>query len=251
MKKSILVIGSNSFIAKNFVNNSKFKKKIFCVSTKDLNSFKNDFDFKKLKKILHNNPIRAIINFTSNNNNSTSKLVKDSKIILENINYHLEILELVKKKNILVIYFDSYEKFKSKNSSYKISKNILENIYKFYKKKYKLNVKKILLPTVIGNDDLNFERLVPYLLKSILNNKKILIKTKQKKIIFTFVDHVVSKIDNILSNSKKNFLIKKYEKKVYFFYDEFKKIHKNYKTQNKELVKIYSWYKAYFKQAKK
>ena len=39
-----------------------------------------------------------------------SKLINDSKIITENINFHLEILELIKNKKILVIYFDSFRK---------------------------------------------------------------------------------------------------------------------------------------------
>jgi hypothetical protein len=245
VKKKILIIGANSFIAKNYVNFSKFKKRAFSISTKDLIDSKGKFNFKKIKKIFKNNSIKTIINFTSNNNNSSSESINDSKIILDNINFHLEILELIKNKKILIIYFDSFEKFKNKNSSYKVSKKILESVYKFYQKKYKLNVKKILLPTIIGVNDLNFNRLVPYILKQILNNKKVIIK-KQKKIIFTFVENVVSKIDNIISNSKKKFLMKKYNKKVNYIYSEFKKIHQNKQYKNNKLFKIYAWYKSYF-----
>lgn len=246
MKKKILIIGSNSFIAKNYITLSKYNKKILPLSTKDLKDLNGKFNTKRLKRIFKNHLIEIIINFTSNNNNSTSRFTKDSQVVLENISFHLEVLEFIKEKNISIIYFDSFEKYNSKNSSYKLSKKILENIYNFYRKKYKINVKKVLLPTVIGINDLNFNRLVPYLLKKILINKKISIK-KQKKIIFTFVDNVIFKIDNIVSNSKKNLLLKKYEKKVGYFYSEFKKIHHNKKYQNKKFLYIYNWYKDYFK----
>lgn len=246
MKKKILIIGAKSFIAKNYVKLSNYQNKILSISTRDLKSSKGKFQAEKIKKILKNNSIKTIINFTSNNNNSMSKLIDDSKIITENINFHLEILELIKNKKILVIYFDTFERYKNKNSSYKVSKKILESVYKFYQKKYKLEVKKIILPTIIGANDLNFNRLVPYLLKQILNNKKVIIK-KNNKIIFTFVENVVYKIDHIISKSRKNYLMKKYNKKVDYFYSEFTKIHQNQKYKNNKLFKIYAWYKSYFK----
>ena len=146
----------------------------------------------------------------------------------------------------MVIYFDSIERYKNKHSSYKVSKKIVESVYKFYQKKYKLEVKKIILPTIIGANDLNFNRLVPYVLKQILNNKKVIIK-KNNKIIFTFVENVVYKIDHIISKSHKKYLMKKYNKKVNYFYSEFKKIHQNQKYKNNKLFKIYAWYKSYFK----
>lgn len=246
MKKKILIIGAKSFIAKNYVKSSNYQNKILSITTRGLKSSKGNFQAEKIKKILKNNSIKTIINFTSNNNNSMSKLINDSKIITENINFHLEILELIKNKKILVIYFDSFERYKNKNSSYKVSKKILESVYKFYQKKYKLEVKKIILPTIIGANDLNFNRLVPYVLKQILNNKKVIIK-KNNKIIFTFVENVVYKIDNIISKSRKKYLMKKYNKKVNYFYSEFKKIHQNQKYKNNKLFKIYAWYKSYFK----
>ena len=82
--------------------------------------------------------------------------------------------------------------------------------------------------------------------KQILNNKKVIIK-KNSKIIFTFVENVVYKIDNIISKSQKKYLIKKYNKKVNYFYSEFKKIHQNQQYKNNKLFKIYTWYKSYFK----
>ena len=102
----------------------------------------------KTKRIFKNHLIEIIINFTSNNNNSTSRFTKDSHSF-ENISFHLEVLEFIKEKYFNNL-FDSFEKYNSKNSSYKLSKKILENIYNFYRKKYKINVKKVLLPTVIG-----------------------------------------------------------------------------------------------------
>lgn len=246
MKKKILIIGAKSFIAKNYVKSSNYQNKILSITTRGLKSSKGKFQAEKIKKIFKNNSIKTIINFTSNNNNSMSKSINDSKIITENLNFHLEILELIKNKKILVIYFDSFERYKNKNTSYKVSKKILESVYKFYQKKYKLEVKKIILPTIIGANDLNFNRLVPYVLKQILNNKKVIIK-KNNKIIFTFVENVVSKIDHIISKSRKKYLMKKYNKKVNYFYSEFKKIHQNQKYKNNKLFKIYVWYKSYFK----
>ena len=78
-----------------------------------------------------------------------------------------------------------------------------------------------------------------------LNNVRNL--TKNNKIIFTFVENVVYKIDNIISKSRKKYLMKKYNKKVNYFYSEFKKIHQNQKYKNNKLFKIYAWYKSYFK----
>ena len=68
---NILLIGKNSFIAKNFINDFKDKLKIFYFNKTFRKNKKFLFE-KDLEKIVKKNKISIILNFAANNNNSFS-----------------------------------------------------------------------------------------------------------------------------------------------------------------------------------
>ena len=88
---NILLIGKNSFIAKNFINDFKDKLKIFYFNKTFRKNKKFLFE-KDLEKIVKKYKIRIILNFAANNDNSFSS--NFSKILESNFYLPLSILKI-------------------------------------------------------------------------------------------------------------------------------------------------------------
>ena len=121
--KNILIYGSNSFIAKNFVIKYENYYKIYCYNK----YFKNQKKFSSsLFKYIKKNKIKYLINFAADNNNS--KKNENSKKIL-NSNYILPVtlLDLSEKLNVTIFLFLSAEATKNNE----IKKNLYKEVIIF------------------------------------------------------------------------------------------------------------------------
>ena len=249
MKKKILIFGASSFIAKNYINYDDYNH-LICVTRKNKNDLikKSNTTYKyidhlnvnKIKNLVVKNKIGIIINFISNNNNKIDINIDDLKIINDNTFPALQILEAIKNTRIKYVCFDSFEKKKNKKTAYKLSKIILSEIYKYYSSKYKIKIKKINLPTVLGKFDKNKSRLLPYIFK---NNKP---NYPKSLIRFIFAGNLVRCIKNNINFNKK-IKLKIYKKKANFFSMELIKYENQSMTQKnlitKELFQIFKSYK--------
>ena len=199
-RQTVLVLGSNSFIAKNIISKIPFKK-IYCVQkkktyrhrAKNLKYYYFDLlDQRKLKTIINSQNYDKIIICASNNNNSYNLNKNNINIFSQNTFILLNVLENIKyKKKVEVINFSSTEIEKKKETIYSISKKTNHMLCNFYKTNYNLKIKNLILPNVFGENDLNFERIIPFFVKNIILKKKILINNKEKKIKFIYIDDVL------------------------------------------------------------
>jgi nucleoside-diphosphate-sugar epimerase len=122
-KHTVLVLGSNSFIAKNIISKIYFKK-IYCVQKKKTTQHnKNNseyfyfdlLDYRKLESVINMHDYDKIILCASNNNNSNNLNKNNIDIFSENTNILLNVLELLKyKKKIKIVNFSSIEIKKKK-----------------------------------------------------------------------------------------------------------------------------------------
>ena len=234
MKKKVLIFGASSFLAQNYIkfdNNNK----LFCVNkSKKVHLIKKNnatykivknLTVKSIRNLVIENKIDIIINFISNNNNKFDTKNDNIKIFKDNILPSLKIVEAMKDCKIKYIYFDSHEINKKKNTIYKLSKRILSQLNEYYKKKYKVKIVKISLPTVLGKYDRNSKRLLPL----ISRNKKLLFPNQN--VNFSFADDVVASIRRHINNGKK-IKIRLYKKKASYFENQLQKLRNKEKIDN-------------------
>ena len=232
MKKKILIFGASSFLAQNYIKFDN-SNKLFCINkSKKVNLIKKknatykivkNLSVRSIRNLVAENKIDIIINFISNNNNKFDRKNDNVKIFKDNILPSLKIIEAIKNYIIKYIYFDSREINKKKNTIYKLSKKVLSQLNEYYKKKYKIKIVKIILPTVLGKYDKNNQRLLPL----ISRNKKLLFPNKI--VNFSFADDVVTNIRGHINNGKK-IKIKLYKKKASYFSNQFQKLKKKGKN---------------------
>ena len=177
----ILIIGSNSFLAKNFIDKYSKNIKFFYF---DLYFSNNSKEFlKKIYQYVNKKKIKHIINFIGNNDNSLFPHKADH-ILRDNFILPLNLISLFKKKKINFTLFSSVEINKienpNENSIYSLSKYFLSEALRFLRTKNKISL--IKMDTVFGPHDLNFNRLIPALmLKILIKKKNIKLKLSQKK----------------------------------------------------------------------
>ena len=259
--KRILLIGSNSFLGKNIISEIPYKK-IICIQRnkkniirkKNLKYYFLDLKlFKKLKKIINDNIFDKVIICCADNNNSINLHNNNIKIFNNNTNILLNIFECLKfKKKIEILNFTSSEVLKKKITIYSISKNTNNKLCEFYKKNYKLKIKNIILTNVFGGNDLNFNRIVPFLIRCAIFNKKIILKNSSYKLKLIYIENLLKiltlKLNNkyfnhsitILGLKKKILYIMKLKK------NKRKKIYFKKDTLNFYLLNTISWYEIYF-----
>ena len=259
-KHKVLVLGSNSFIAKNIISKIFFKK-IYCVQKKKTKQFnkKNSkyfyfdlLDHRKLKNVIDMYDYDKIILCASNNNNSNNLNKNNIDIFSENTNILLNVLELLKyKKKIKIVNFSSIEIKKKKQSMYSISKKINYQLCNFYNTNYNLKIKNLNLPNVFGENDLNFNRIIPFLVKNIFFKKKFLIKKKKNKITFIYIDDLLKVLVDDRKKLRNTYLISIHELKIKI--SNFMNLKENLQRNNFKyhfdfnLYKTINWYKCYFK----
>ena len=246
MKKRIIIFGSTSFLAQNFINLDNKNKILGIIRNSNNKLIKKEnvnylltksFEVKKLHKIVNKFKPNILINFISNNNNSKKLEINNQKIIHDNVFPFLNILESVKELKLKIISFGSIETMKKEQSAYKLAKILQNKINNFYKDKYKLNITTIILPTIIGE----FEKKQNRFLKLIINKKRI--KNKEKVITFSFARDVITSLNNFINLNKKISLLI-YKKKINYFIN-FKKIKKKntFNEFEKKLSIVFNFYK--------
>lgn len=247
--KNILVIGSKSFIYKNFIYDFDSKFNFFTISQ----YFKKDNQKKFLKILDRNirkNSIDLILNFAAVNDNSFK--VKNFEKILES-NFYLPIA-LVKSANrhkipiFLFLSKDMTENDKLKNF-YSISKQMLRVYLDNIKLDCKMRVLNI--DSVYGPFDLNKKRIFPSIFNNLYGQKKVKINLKQNK-HFTYVKEINKIIYNLIF-SKKHFIYKDIKSKklnINLIYSLLKK-KKSMNLKEKSLIynplfTTLEWYKKYY-----
>ena len=247
--KNILVIGSKSFIYKNFIYDFDSKFNFFTISQ----YFKKDNQKKFLKILDRNirkNSIDLILNFAAVNDNSFK--VKNFEKILES-NFYLPIA-LVKSANrhkipiFLFLSKDMTENDKLKNF-YSISKQMLRVYLNNIKLDCKMRVLNI--DSVYGPFDLNKKRIFPSIFNNLYGQKKVKINLKQNK-HFTYVKEINKIIYNLIF-SKKHFIYKDIKSKklnINLIYSLLKK-KKSMNLKEKSLIynplfTTSEWYKKYY-----
>lgn len=196
---NILIIGKNSFIAKNFIYDFKNKVKIFYFNKIFKKNKKLLFE-KDLYKVVKKNKISTILNFAANNDNSYSS--NFSKILESNFYLPLSILNISNKFKIKLFLFlskDMSENKKNKNF-YALSKEMLK-VY-LTSKDNNCKLRLLNIDSIFGPYDLNNRRIFPSIFKHLYKKKKKNINFNQVK-NFTFVKDLNRVIFKLLSNKDK------------------------------------------------
>ncbi len=261
-RQTVLLLGSNSFVAKNIITKIPYRK-IVCVQLTKKNILKKKnlkyyfFDllhFRKLTKIINLYKFQKVIICAADNNNSINSNNNNINIFQRNTNVLLNVLESLKfEKKIEIINFTSTEVLKKNKSMYSIAKTTNDQLCKFYRLNYNLKINNLLIPNLFGGGDLNFYRIIPMLIKNIFIKKKIILKNYSKKLKFMFVDNLIE----IIINPKKkinfnhsisvNRLVTKISYLIKF---QVKKKNKFNSIFDFQLYQTINWYKKYFKKNK-
>ena len=196
---NILLIGKNSFIAKNFINDFKDKLKIFYFNKTFRKNKKFLFE-KDLEKIVKKNKISTILNFAANNNNSFSS--NFSEILEANFYLPLSILKISNKLRIKLFLFLSKDMIKNKKNKnfYALSKEMLK-VYLFSKEN-NCKLRLLNIDSIFGPYDLNNRRIFPSIFKNLYQKKKKNFNLNQVK-NFTFVKDLNKDIYKLLSYNNK------------------------------------------------
>ena len=247
--KNILVIGSKSFISKNFIYDFNSKFNFFFIHEYFKKIDEKNF-LKILDKNLKRNKIDLILNFAADNDNSF-KTKNFAKILESNFYLPLALIKSANKNRIPLFLFlskDMTENDKLKNF-YSISKEMLriylENI------KFDCKIRILNIDSVYGPFDLNKKRIFPSIFNNLYGQKKININLKQKK-HFTYVKDLNKIIYNLIFN-KKHFIYKDIKSKKININSIFSLL-KEKKTISlrRKSLKYYSlfmtsdWYKKYY-----
>lgn len=246
--KNILIIGKNSFVAKNFIENYNYKLNLFYF---DRYFRKKDLNFSKiLIRYIKKNKINFILNFAGNNNNSLYHNNFD-KVLESNFYLPLILLKVASKLKISLFLFlskDMNDNNKIKNF-YALSKEML-NVY-IDNNQFDCKLRILTIDSLYGPFDLNENRIFPSIFKNLHNKKKIKINLSQIK-NFTYVKDLNKIILNLISR-KQHLIFKviKSEKINIKFIFNFLKKQKNKMIKNKSskyqaLFFTSEWYKKHY-----
>ena len=236
----ILIIGKNSFLAKNFIKKYSITNQFYYFNLYFSNNYKNFLN--NIYKYVNKKKINHIINFIGNNDNSIFPGSSD-EILRDNFSLPVNLVNLFKKKKINFTFFLSNEIDKIENSDentiYALSKFFLFNSLRFISIKNKISY--IKMDSVYGPQDLNFNRLIPSLmLKILFKEKKIKINLNQvKKLIY--VGQILPLILKTTKN-KRLINITKVKGKNYNILNLWKNINKAYHHKNSILPKSKNFY---------
>ena len=208
MKKNILITGGLGLLGKPLINYLNQKKFNIYVLDKSKNKKRNkliknnlvkflygDFQNKLLlKRIIHSKKIKIIFH-TGAITQVLEGLKKPYETYQNNIMGTVNILEVIREidKSILFIYSSSdkaYGEVKNRDYletdnltsiyPYDLSKTCSDLICQSYFKVYKLNIAIVRCGNLFGPGDFNLNRLIPETIISLLNNKRIKIRSSGK-----------------------------------------------------------------------
>lgn len=245
--KNILIVGKNSFIAKNFINDFKYKINFFYLDKIFRMNKANSYE-KYLEHKIKKNKIDIILNFAANNDNSFN--VNFSKILESNFYLPLSILKISNRFPITLFYFlskDMNENKKIKNF-YALSKEMLK-VY-LNNKENDCKIRLLNIDSIFGPYDLNTKRIFPSIFNHLLNKKKKNFNANQVK-NFTFVKDLNNEIFRLFSNQNRFIYKEVNSKKI-----NLKELYKLLKSRNlnkiikkrkyQALFLTLEWYKKYY-----
>ena len=247
--KNILVIGSKSFISKNFIYDFDSKFNFFFIRQYFKKDNQKNF-LRVLNKNIKKNQIDLILNFAAINDNSFK--VKNFEKILES-NFYLPIALIKSANRYKIPLFLFLSKDMSENDKLKNLYSISKQMLRVYLDNIKLDCKMRILniDSVYGPFDLNKKRIFPSIFNNLYGKKKVKINLKQNK-YFTYVKEINKIIYNLIFN-KKHFIYKDIKSKkmnINLMYNLLKK-KKSTNLRKKRLIYnplfiTSEWYKKYY-----
>ena len=186
--KKIIFRGHNSFIGKNCIN-----------------FFKNNYKIRKYSKNLKISKKENAYFLHLSGMTSVSKSFQNPYLtLMTNIRLMIESLEFCKKKNIKFIFFSTaYQKDNGKFASpYSFSKNICEEICKFYSENFKMDICVVRLSNIYGK--YQTKQLVPDILRKLKTNKRIDVINYNLYRDFLYIKDLIFAIQKILNKFPKS-----------------------------------------------
>ncbi len=219
----LLVLGGSGFIGQKVIERALLRKyKITVISKKKKLEYKKvkyiylDLrNYNNLSKKLVQRKFQYIINLSGNIDHS--KFDENGKDIIENhFNVLVNVLSIINintlKKIIQIGTSDEYGAIKSPqkevdikvfHSVYSFAKNTTYNFLLMLNKIHKINFTYI-RPYLVYGPNQKDDRLIPYVVKSCLNNNNILLSNPNYIRDFVYVDDFAELIVKVLKNSKSN-----------------------------------------------
>ena len=247
--KNILVIGSKSFICKNFIYDFDSRFNFFSMNKYFRKDNQRNF-LKILDKNIKKNKIDLILNFAAINDNSF-KVKNFEKILESNFNLPLALIKSANKHRIPIFLFLS--KDMNENNKFKNFYSISKEMLRVYLNNIKLNCKMRILniDSVYGPFDLNKKRIFPSIFNNLYGQKKVNINLKQNK-NFIYVKDLNKIIYDLIFN-KNYFIYKDIKSKkmdinlIYSFLEKNKTMTLKRKSLKYHPLFITSdWYKKYY-----
>ena len=247
--KNILIIGTKSFISKNFIYDFNNKFNFFLIRKYFKKGNQKNF-LRILNKNIKKNKIDLILNFAADNDNSFK--IKNYKKIFES-NFYLPIVLIKSANKYKIPLFLFLSKDMNKNDKLKNLYSISKEMLRVYLNNIKLDCKMRVLnvDSVYGPFDLNKKRIFPSIFNNLYGQKKVNINLKQNK-SFTYVKEVNKIIYNLIFN-KKHFIYKDIKSKkmnINHIYSLLKKKNlmnlKGKSLRYNPLFTTSEWYKKYY-----
>ena len=186
--KKIILRGYSSFIGKNCVHLLKNKYKIEKFSKrKKIKDPKNNFFF-------HLSAVTSVLKSFEN----------PEYTIITNIKLLIESLEFCRKNKIKFIFFSTaYQQDKKRfTNTYAFSKNICENICKYYALEFNMNICIIRLTNIYGK--YQKKQLIFDMIKKLKNKKKVEIVNHDLSRDFLYVKDLMSALEKIVNHFPKS-----------------------------------------------
>ena len=200
--KNVLLTGSTGFIGKWLLNHllaleanvsiivRKQSKSFSLPENKKLNVYDADIrDYNAISSIIKKEKFDFVFHLASKNINYGHRfdLIETFDTIIKGTYNILDACRLYSKESLRIILTSSREVFEDKNIKhslpsnsyhpYEVSKKSVDLIVKSFSHNLGLNILSIRPPNIYGGWDLNWDRIIPGTMKSIINRKRPVIRT--------------------------------------------------------------------------
>jgi len=155
-----------------------------------------DIDKVSIKKIFSENKIRGIIHLaTDYGRKNNNDIVQMSKA---NIEMPAKLLDLGCKHGI-VFFINTHTFWNSKYSLYSAMKNSFIEIAKYFSSNFNVKFINMKIEHMYGEND-DYSKFIPFVIKNILEDKKIKVTKGEQKRDFVYVQDVVNAYLKVLDN---------------------------------------------------